>query len=38
LKSHPGAADADRWIRLLVAEIERLHEELRERDARRPLG
>ena len=31
LKSRPDAADAERWIPLLVAEIERLREELRER-------
>jgi hypothetical protein len=33
LKSSPDAADAERWIPLLVAEIERLRAELRGRDA-----
>lgn len=32
LKSRPDAASPERWIPLLVAEVERLREQLRERD------
>ena len=32
LKSRPDAAIPERWIPLLVAEVERLREQLRERD------
>jgi hypothetical protein len=33
LKSRPDPADAERWIPLLVAEIERVRAELPQRDA-----